>query len=871
MSRIPGPSSTRSPAKPTTPSTPTRPAYASRLGATTPVRPRTKSSNAQPSPQKTIAKDDNPVPSGGSTLSIREAIALKRKEAKEAQVAQARSGGDALGNLSSLEDALPDAPTSVQNDEDEFGRWSVRETIERGRSSGTVNLSSRSLPCLPSGLFEIHLHVTPDRLKSVPNEPPLPPADPSVKTGRISKRDNAPGWLDGQDLQTLKAWNNDIAEIQHEISLFGSLKVIDLHQNKLTSLPQAFGDLTALTTLDLSHNNLSSLPTNLFSLPELTTFNISHNQLNDLPFNAPFASGRKSETTSGGFFTPVIVRATTPLPRLVTLDVSHNRLLSRNIDLNIPAAIQKINLSHNPLGAEASDKLIAKLGTLINLKELRLENADIGDDAFQPDLTPASSFARLALLDVGETKVTEQAVRDAFSGLKREASFDLTTENPPEGVVRVLVGKKVIREAWELEMERKSKSRGNRTFDSGLEWGSASSSLGKPQATQVPKVIEKESWEIEAEQGLLTEGAKRRTRAQAGAASSNSTSTSSAKGAPKEVLKEAWEVEAEQGLLTEGGRRRARAAAAVAAPTGAHEKISGHGATSRAASLANPQYYTDSARTLTLPASAPPMKSSGHARAFSMGVSSTSPLLPRASSSDLTVPAATVPLVEISSQSFAHSLRVLNLANRRMDRCFTIPISTSRVPALLPNVEELDLEGCGFSDFVSVSVTNSDVDSPSTTPQRTSEPIIPLLTALFPRLQTLNLSYNAISSSVLTMEALKDLILETPHRKGLRHLRLRGNHINDLDGFQGVADLFRGNRNVPGWKLEELDLRDNNIGKLPSEMGLLPLDVFLVDGNTCVLSFTFGYPCVLYSYERFIPVSACRQDGFGREKVQEDC
>jgi len=29
-----------------------------------------------------------------------------------------------------------------------------------------------------------------------------------------------------------------------------------------------------------------------------------------------------------------------------------------------------------------------------------------------------------------------------------------------------------------------------------------------------------------------------------------------------------------------------------------------------------------------------------------------------------------------------------------------------------------------------------------------------------------------------------------------------------------------------------LDLRDNEIGKLPAELGLLPLDVLLVDGNT---------------------------------------
>jgi len=61
---------------------------------------------------------------------------------------------------------------------------------------------------------------------------------------------------------------------------------------------------------------------------------------------------------------------------------------------------------------------------------------------------------------------------------------------------------------------------------------------------------------------------------------------------------------------------------------------------------------------------------------------------------------------------------------------------------------------------------------------------------------------------------------------------LRGNQITHLDGFAAIAQMFKGNRLVSEWKLEELDLRDNEIGRLPPEMGLLPLDVLLVDGNT---------------------------------------
>lgn len=99
-------------------------------------------------------------------------------------------------------------------------------------NQGSLNLATRSLPCIPSALFEIHLGITPDPLKSVPNEPILPPSTPTDVPRRGGKRDT-PAWFEAQDLQVLKIWNNDIEEVQHEISLFGSLKMIDVRSNSL--------------------------------------------------------------------------------------------------------------------------------------------------------------------------------------------------------------------------------------------------------------------------------------------------------------------------------------------------------------------------------------------------------------------------------------------------------------------------------------------------------------------------------------------------------------------------------------------------------------------------------------------------------------
>ncbi len=64
-----------------------------------------------------------------------------------------------------------------------------------------------------------------------------------------------------------------------------------------------------------------------------------------------------------------------------------------------------------------------------------------------------------------------------------------------------------------------------------------------------------------------------------------------------------------------------------------------------------------------------------------------------------------------------------------------------------------------------------------------------------------------LTSAAFTRDALSSLVLadeNASERKDLRQSHLRGNRINDLDGFQQIAERFRGNRDVPEWKLEEL-------------------------------------------------------------------
>lgn len=524
--------------------------------------------------------------------------------------------------------------------------------------------------------------------------------------------------------------------------------------------------------------------------------------------------------------------------------------------------VTKLDISGNPLGNCTS--LLQSLARLERLRELRLQRAEVGNDSFPIDILSSlkvtTPFPSLRLLDMEETHVTKPAVEAALRppALRQAIEFEVTTEEPIEGVLCVVVGKRVVKEAWEVEAERRAKLRSARNADSAFEesidFGSRASGKGGHTATKM--AVAKEAWEMEAEQDLLTEGAKRRARAAAAAAQSSALSAApmstqlrptSLLKKPAVVAKEAWEIEAEQGLLTEGAKRRARAAAAVAAALSKPAPQASPAASvqvspsespsppSLSSVLSNPQFYNSTTCTLTLPLSAPPPKAP-HARSFSHVP--TSKVVPKgkvSTTSDLAlaIPTPTLPLSVIAVQPFAQTLKILNLSKRRKDPLFSLPPQDG---VFLPVLEELTLEGCNISDTVPVTRSGATPDGGDEfSMPRTSEQLLPLLAKLFPSLRMLDVSYNALTSAALSQDALSSIILASdsaaPERKGLRHLRLRGNHIDELDGFQDIAELFKGNRECPAWKLEELDLRDNEIGKLPAELGLLPLDVFLVDGN----------------------------------------
>lgn len=64
-------------------------------------------------------------------------------------------------------------------------------------------------------------------------------ADETSASRRRATSHSAPSWYEAQDLAVLKAWSNEILEIQPEISMFGSLKAVDVRSYQLTKFSTA--------------------------------------------------------------------------------------------------------------------------------------------------------------------------------------------------------------------------------------------------------------------------------------------------------------------------------------------------------------------------------------------------------------------------------------------------------------------------------------------------------------------------------------------------------------------------------------------------------------------------------------------------------
>ncbi|NXG74001.1 LRSM1 ligase, partial [Baryphthengus martii] len=84
-------------------------------------------------------------------------------------------------------------------------------------------------------------------------------------------------------VKVLDLHDNQLASLPADIGQLTSLQVLNLERNLLTRLPQSVGDLAQLQMLNVKGNRLKELPATVSGLRSLRTLDVSENALQELP------------------------------------------------------------------------------------------------------------------------------------------------------------------------------------------------------------------------------------------------------------------------------------------------------------------------------------------------------------------------------------------------------------------------------------------------------------------------------------------------------------------------------------------------------------------------------------------------------------
>ncbi|XP_076578731.1 leucine-rich repeat-containing protein 40 isoform X2 [Chaetodon auriga] len=178
--------------------------------------------------------------------------------------------------------------------------------LKAARKTGHLNLSGRGLTEVPPNVYRLN--------KDTPEE-----AQQNVSFGESDR------WWEQTDLTKLLLSSNQLTHLSDDIRLLPGLIVLDLHDNQLSSLPSALGELQELQQLRLSHNQLRSLPVEVCTLKNLCSLKLQQNLLESLPEELG------------------------QLENLSELDLSNNHLKDLPSSLGQLTCLQKLNLCHNKL------------------------------------------------------------------------------------------------------------------------------------------------------------------------------------------------------------------------------------------------------------------------------------------------------------------------------------------------------------------------------------------------------------------------------------------------------------------------------------------------------------------------------------------
>ncbi|SGZ02131.1 BQ5605_C033g11189 [Microbotryum silenes-dioicae] len=444
---------------------------------------------------------------------------------------------------------------------------STRDVVEGAKRTGVLVLASRELKSIPLLVYEALMskasvyHPTRQRTRASGSKgkDPAPIIDFST-----SYDDRKTAWYEQRELRSLSVANNDIKEIQEMIAGFEELETLDLHNNYLVSLPTSLAQLTNLTSLNLSANKLTTFPIQLLALHSLTSLNLASNQLTHLwpvdwrlhlsdtlhpPSLSPTATPESSPEQSGGhvlgFWSTPAPSATpdspsstdtpfkAPLTRLTELILSDNPFspdVFQDPGWSFPSKLRELHLADSGLVETSFPALV--FGKLAHLQELILAGADILSSPFHlEDVVDEESelFPSLTRLDLSRNSIDSLLHLEAFFvrhvkrpieyvGLEKSIMNLVKAKGRPNGdvegreEVRIVLHDNPMREEQVRRRALFGRPAASEGFKEGVEVELANAA---PTKNTVKRRVVKEQWEIDAENGLLTEGGRRRARIEA--------------------------------------------------------------------------------------------------------------------------------------------------------------------------------------------------------------------------------------------------------------------------------------------------------------------------------------------------------------------
>ncbi|KAF8413904.1 hypothetical protein HHK36_001900 [Tetracentron sinense] len=216
--------------------------------------------------------------------------------------------------------------------------------LKAARTSGSLNLSNRSLREVPSEIYR--------------------------NLDAVGEGEN---WWESVELQKLILAHNDIEELKEDLKNLSLLAVLNISHNKLSHLPAAIGELPMLKSLDVSFNSLPSIPEEIGSATSLVKLDCSNNLLEELPSSL----GRCSD--------------------LSELKASNNRITRLPEDLGNCSKLMKFDVEGNKLTMLSKDMLVSwtmltEFNASKNLLDSIPENIGILSRLIRLDLHQNSEF-----------------------------------------------------------------------------------------------------------------------------------------------------------------------------------------------------------------------------------------------------------------------------------------------------------------------------------------------------------------------------------------------------------------------------------------------------------------------------------------------